>query len=64
MKNFNFILIFGMLLCCMGCETMNKGAYTVGTGVGKATKVADSAAEGMVDGYMGQEDPADDPYQR
>ncbi len=57
------LAVFVMFLA-YGCETANKGAAEAGKVVGKTTKVLDSVSEGAVDGYVGNKDTEENPYNR
>ncbi|MBF0386022.1 MAG: hypothetical protein HQL27_09165 [Candidatus Omnitrophica bacterium] len=65
MRSISLIIICVLFLMLVSaCETANKAATKTGKVVGKTTKVLDSASEGAVDGYMGEKQKDENPYNR
>ena len=67
MRTVQYFVLSLSLFCFLGlsaCETVKKGTTKTGEAVGKAVDTAGGVTEGGVEGYMGKENPSDNPYGR
>ena len=63
-KSLAYISVVLLLGLFIGCETVHDTTKKGGEYIGKGARAVGGISEGAVDGYMGEESPEENPYNR